>query len=281
MNKKKLTNLYLKQQKIQSKSSSINTKLSKFYEKYLKQIDNVFIPLIKQSNSNPQIQWKVSSLSQKPIYCLQCIKLIPNTNSYELILDISIYNLKTPNKINIKDIKLNSYKTSNNFEWELEKNILIGEISKYFIKNQSKILSKINNSLTFYFNKLELLFPTTQKYHELTSRVANEIIDYHTPYFLEYLKQGILIESISPKHPLHDILGEGEIAKVTKIKLLENNELLVTGLKDVNSDISETHIIKEFNVKKRFPFLLDHHCVRTYKFPEIYSEVIQSYDERK
>lgn len=266
------------QKKINKIYNSLYTSQSKFsknYTSFLSNIRKTLNPVFNKIKSNDQFSYKIEKDN-----IIKIFKSIPNT-SPDLILEITFLNL-SPTIFNLDNTKsiglhLNYYNSSKDFKWELEKSIFLGEISKFILKNESKVLNKIDQ---LYKAKLKVITPIIKKItnlNELFTQYTNFNKNFLHTYILKDLKTGISLSlksfNSSIIHPYNLTIDSINYKNIIKIKLLESNELLITNIGD-SSNTEQTHIINlndiQENIKTR---IISSKLIPYITSPQVYVEL--------
>lgn len=282
MNKKDLTfkKKYLKLRtdllKISKQEGKIAKKIDILYNSFTSKAIKNFNPIFSLLKKHPQFSYKISKPTQIKIFNSS------SENLPELILEISLLNL--PKSIqpptNPIDIHVNYYKSSKVSELELEKHILIGKISQFILNNKSKLTQKLTNQSISYQTSLSPLLKIHSEYEKSYIEKYHILKNYHLPIFKEYLKTGITLNHQSSmgfdflwNFPVND----NNYENVIELKLLENDELLITNLESPNSNVEQVYKEKVDKINDFIKFHFLHTSFMSYiKTPKVYPEILSN-----
>jgi hypothetical protein len=240
---KKISKLVFKRVNVTRKAKILWAKNIQQHQKYINKSLSIFNPLISKLSKYKNISYKFKKNHIFEFYYSD------NQNKSQLIFSITLFSLLTPTSMSIIKppyIEVNYFKNNNNLKEKLEILSFVGEISRYLLKNNSTITSKL---ISYSNNYMKFRQPIIIKMNKLTkesSILKTTTKNIHLPYFIKYLKEGLSLNLKSPytDHPYFfptDDPDKGNLKNITKIQLLNNNEIEFTYLDDSNN--SQTYSI--------------------------------------
>ena len=272
--KQKYLKLFFKKQNTRSSFKKLLNKHQNNYLNYISKVNKVFNPLLLKINNNPEFLYKISTKKFGfEVYYI-------NNNKEELILELYIKNLLIPQSkslIGEIDIDLNFYKNTNiNIEKKLKCLILVGDISKYLIKDKAKIISKLTSLSN---NLLKKQLPLKSKIFLLQEKYVKEyniVKNYHAYQLFEYLNKGV---ELNLTHPLiekpYSLSSKitPPIQNIKEVKLINSKEIKFTHLNNLNNLATTT--LKRENlltfIKDEF---LSSPFIEYITYPKIYPEIV-------
>ena len=271
---------------LKKKKKSYQKKTFLVVSNFNKKLDKVFNPIFKIVNLNNQFLYKINYPKSNKLYSIHIFKYNKEKQP-ELFLEINLHNLPKHIEDNTNNIylTLNPFKLKSSYEELLENNIFLGKISQSLFENKTSFLTKINKASIIYLNQLKFIYPKYISSIEQITNFQTRYINRQWPNFIKCLKEGIplnLTNSIDPQSlPLSLTTPEGlTISNIIKIKLLNDNELLVTSLEDVNSLNKTDHTLTletPYHLQMPIHFLLFFKSFGYYKLPNIYAKVYEKY----
>lgn len=246
---KKISKFLIGRVKLTPKIEAIHQKNNQQHKKYLDKVLALFNPLISKTNNYKNISYKIQKGSNLNFYQTN------NKGNSNLILEVKFNRLVNNTSISVVNkpyMDVVFYKSKCNLKEKLESLSFIGEISKYLLKNESKISSKLVSFTNDFIKWKQPLIIKLNKLLKKDNELQNTSKNIHLPYFIKYLKEGITLNSsipnIKPIPYSFDVDWEDRIENITKIQLLNDKEIKFTYLDDSNN--LQTHsIFPEDNIQ--------------------------------
>jgi len=239
--------LLKKRQKLRITLSKNLVKAEPHHKILISKIEKSF-NFLKKLHLNHSFSYKFIPKPRSNSYQIQFFKTV-NNNDLVLIFEVFILNIPTnpycdPNNV---EIKFNQYSSHYDFKWELEKNILIGEISEFLLKNNKNLISKITTYSNSYINSINKIAPKVENLHLLLKQNLLDIKTLHSNNLYKYLRKGISLSTSCKYNNISFSLSDDsgiDYKNIIEVKLLESNELQVITLKEPDSEVKSTHILQ-------------------------------------
>ena len=274
---KKFKKLVLKRVNVYRKARKLFVKNNQQHKKYIDKTLILFNPLLSKVDKYKNISYKLKKGHIFSFYYSS------NKENPELILEITIRSLLSPTSLSMVkepyidiDYKNNTKDNKN----KLEPLSFVGEISKYLLKNELKIVSKITSYTNNYFKWKQ---PIDVKIKKLTEEYKTyEIIlkNLHLPYFIKYLKEGFILNPTSPytdaRYKFFTGSTYGWIKNITKIQLLNDKEIKFIYLDDSNN-LQTFSLFPEGNIQSYIKkYFLGEGLLPYIDSPKIYVKIVRS-----
>ena len=273
---KKISKLVFKRVNVTRKAKILWGKNIQQHQKYINKSLSTFNPLISKLSKYKNISYEFKKNHIFEFYYSD------NQNKSQLFFSITLFSLLTPNsvsKLKPPYIEVNYFKNNNNLKEKLEILSFVGEISRYLLKNESKIIFKLNSYANNYIKFRQPIIIKMDKLTEESKILKTTTKNIHLPYFIKYLKEGLSLNLKSPYTdlPFFFITNDpdiGNLKNITKIQLLNNNEIVFTYLD--NSNNSQTYsIFPEGNIQSYIKHMFLGEGILPYiNTPKIYTKLV-------